>query len=83
MTGRAQALFNPEDPAIPEFAVAVKELKNDPTREEQEELMKEATVSVGAARHRRTSARGPPYPVSATHARTEGTHSVPSSAGPV
>jgi serine/threonine protein kinase len=40
-----KGLYNPEENGIPEFAVAIKVLKDQPTREEREELMKEATVS--------------------------------------
>jgi len=40
-----KGLYNPDIPGVPEFAVAIKVLKESPTREEREELMKEATVS--------------------------------------
>lgn len=40
-----KGLYNPEIAGVPEFAVAIKVLKESPTREEREELMKEATVS--------------------------------------
>eukprot|EP00041_Stephanoeca_diplocostata_P039441 m.1625628 g.1625628 ORF g.1625628 m.1625628 type:complete len:2691 (-) comp25395_c0_seq1:2497-10569(-) len=40
-----KGLYNPEMPGVPEFAVAIKVLKENPTREERDELMKEATVS--------------------------------------
>jgi hypothetical protein len=40
-----KGLYNPDIPGVPEFAVAIKLLKEAPTREERDELMKEATVS--------------------------------------
>ena len=38
-------LYRPEQAGLPEFAVAIKTLKGDPSREDKDELMKEAMVT--------------------------------------